>query len=174
MSTFERWAPRRAPTRCWLAVPMALLLLACGGNDGPTVLATTRADAQGGDERTGAAVLVLPLPGPVLQLDAPATVRVRIKAQLQQSAHYAAGGSASLALQEPAPSGASAVALRLAAQATTRVAVAYSVDLPLPAGRTPLLALLTVRAVDAASGLPSGALARAEAQADWVVEGVRP
>jgi hypothetical protein len=97
-------------------------------------------------------------------------VRVRISARLHQRAHYTAAGSASLALREPTPTAASAVVLPLAAGGTRVKTLDYAVVLRLPAGRTRLLAWLTVRAADPANGLPTGALGRAEVMADWVVE----
>jgi hypothetical protein len=176
----ERWAARAPHTR-YPALLLALLLLiglgggltGCGGGDAtepaPTELATAQSDAQGGDSRTGAAVLVLPLPGPVLNLDAPALVRVRITGQLLQHAHYAAALQASLALQQPQATEPSAVAARVDGT-PAGIDLDYTVHLQLPAGHTPLLALLTVRAFDPATALPSGALARAEATAHWVVD----
>ena len=152
-----------------LAVILALLLTACGGSSGvpePTIINAT-SDAQAGDERTGAALLVLPLPGPVLELDKPALVTVRLEVTLAQTAHYAASGSASVDMAKPWPSSPSTVPLQLPSPDATPLR--YSVQMELPAGSHPLAAQVTVRATDV-QGLPTGALARATATAVWTVE----
>ncbi len=65
--------------------------------------------------------------------------------------------------------GETTVLLQLAPRQATSAAVDYTVALQLPAGKTQLMGLLTVRAFDLATGLTTGALGRAEAQAEWVV-----
>jgi hypothetical protein len=175
----ERWAGRRPGARYPLVLLTLLLLIGlaggitgCGGGSDepdPTVLATGQSTAHSGDERTGAAVLVLPLPGPTVQLDTAATVRVHITGTATIAAHYAAAAQAGVALQHPVPSGATTVAAPLLPRQTTSVAIDYTVLIALPAGDTPLQALLTLRAVDASNGLPTGALATADAAAEWEV-----
>lgn len=153
-----------------LACVLFLGLSGCGDSSQPEPepLATDQSTAQGGDDRTGASVLVLPLPGPTVQLDAPATVRVHLRGTLAQTAHYAAIGQVDIALQQPQATAPGTVAAALR-HGSTSVALEYSALLALPAGRTALQATLTVRATDPATGLPSGALSRAEAVIDWTV-----
>jgi hypothetical protein len=154
------------------AVILAALLSACGGDalaPEPATLATDTSSAQAGDARTGAAVLVLALPGPVLQLEQPALVRVHITGQLQQAAHYGAQAVMSIALSEPTATGPSAVHITLAPLAPVAVPIGHQVWLQLPAGAAPLVARITVRALDA-NGTPTSALARAVADVHWAVE----
>lgn len=184
MTRLEAWV-RRAPATRWPLVLLALLLLfglaggitGCGGGADssapqPTVLATDTTIAQAGDATAGSAALLLALPGPVLQLPGPALVRVRLSGQLLQQAHYPADVQASVALQLPQPTGPSSAAASIAPLVgpPAPIALDYAVHLSLPAGTTPLQALLVVRATDPATGLPTAALARATAHVQWSVE----
>jgi hypothetical protein len=165
-----------------LALAAALLLAACGGSGtsdpretAPNVapesapIITEQSTAQAGDDRIGATVLVLPLPGPVLQLERPALVRVQITGQLLQAAHYGAQAVISIALSEPTATAPSSLPATLAPLAPVAVPLGYQVWLQLPAGAQPLMARVTVRAVDA-NGTPTSALARAVADVHWAVE----
>lgn len=168
--------------RAALPLLAAVLLAACGGGQdaaaagtspthppaAPTLLAET-SSAQAGDARIGATVLVLALPGPVLDLAQPARVRLRLAGSLQQAAHYGAQAVASVALSQPAATGASSLPATLQPLAPTSVPISYDVWLQLPAGTHALVAQITVRAFDA-NGLATSALAKASAQADWLVE----
>lgn len=172
----ERWAQAR-PARRFPLLLLALLLLVglaggitgCGGSSSNLVAAGS-GSTQAGSSEVGAALLVLPLQGPDIVLDAPATVRVRIRVRLQQQAHYAAAAQATLALRKPWPTGPSITPIRLSDAAATRLDTDYGVELRLNAGRTPLVAQLTVRATDRATGLLTAALGHATAEADWVVD----
>lgn len=162
---------------------LALLLAACGDSGTPDArqtapdvlpqaapLITEQSTARAGDQRIGAAVLVLSLPGPVLQLDRPALVRVQLSGRVLQSAHYGAAAVVSIALAEPtatAPSSLPATLLPLSPPEA--VPLAYQVWLQLPAGAAPLVARITVRALDA-NGTPTSALAQSTAELHWAVE----
>jgi hypothetical protein len=160
---------------------LALLLAACGGGSdaeretAPNLqpeaapLITEQSTAQAGDARIGAAVLVLPLPGPVLQLEQPALVRVQLSGQLLQAAHYGAQAVVSIALSEPTDTASSSLPATLAPLAPVAVPLGYQVWLQLPAGAQPLVARITVRALDA-NGTSTRALARAVADVHWAVE----
>lgn len=161
---------------------LALLLAACGGSGTPdprdgaahvqpeaVPLITEHSTAQGGDERIGAAVLVLALPGPVLQLEQPALVRVQITGQLLQAAHYGAAAVVAVALAEPTATSPGSLPATLWPLAPVAVPLGYQVWLQLPAGAQPLVARITVRALDA-NGTPTSALARAVAEIHWTIE----
>ena len=161
------------------ATLLALLLTACGDSStepvrehiadpAPPVL-IEQSTAQAGDERIGATVLVLALPGPVLQLEQPALVRVQLTGQLLQAAHYGAQAVVSIALSEPTDTASSSLPATLAPLAPAAVPLSYEVWLQLPVGAQPLVARITVRAIDA-NGTPTSALARAVADLHWAVE----
>jgi hypothetical protein len=164
------------------ALILAALLAACGDSSTPepretaprvqpeaAPIITEQSTAQAGDQRIGAPVLVLALPGPVLQLDRPALVRVQLTGELLQAAHYGAQAVVSIALSEPTDTGPSAAPATLAPLAPVAVPIGYQVWLQLPAGAAPLVARITVRALDA-NGTPTSALARAVADVHWAVE----
>ena len=164
-----------------LALAAALLLAACGGSGtsdpretAPNVapeaapIITEQSTAQAGDDRIGATVLVLPLPGPVLQLERPALVRVQLTGQLLQAAHYGAQAVVTLALEQPAATSPSSLPATLTL-APAAVPLSYEVWLQLPVGAQPLMASITVRALDP-NGTLTSALARAVGTVDWAVE----
>jgi len=88
----------------------------------------------------------------------------------QTSPPPAAAAQATLALRKPWPTGPSITPIRLSDAAATRLDTDYGVELRLNAGRTPLVAQLTVRATDRATGLLTAALGHATAEADWIVD----
>lgn len=142
------------------------LLTACGDSStDPQPTDTSTATA--GDAHTGSPTLVLLLPGPTLDLLAPAMVHVRLAGKLHLSAHYGAVAAVAIALAEPVATGPSARPVNLAPPADEPLA--YEVWLQLPAGTHVLAAQVTVRATDAA-GVPTGALAVADATVDWHVQ----
>lgn len=146
-----------------LACVLFFGLSGCGGSSEPEPeppIATGQSTAQAGDDRLGTTVLVYALPGPTVQLDTPMTVRVRLTGTLAQSTHYAATVQAGIALSQPVATFAGNVA---------PTAIDHTVDIALPAGRTALQALLTVRATDPATGLPTSALAHGSVAIDWEV-----
>lgn len=154
-------------------VLMAWLLAGCGGTapEDDALLARSESQAVAGDGRMGLPAMVLPLQGPEVDLPAPAAVRVRLAVQLRVQAHYAAAGSAALQLAVPVSTGASSHALPLQpGPAAEQALPLYQAVLVLPAGRSTLQGRLTLRATDPGTGLPSSALARAEATAQWLVE----
>ena len=165
------------------ALILAALLAACGDSSTPepretapsvqpeaAPIITEQSTAQAGDQRIGATVLVLPLPGPVLQLDRPALVRVQLSGRLIQSVHFGTQAVVSIALSEPTATGPSAVpATLMALSPPDIVPLSYQVWLQLPAGAQPLMARITVRALDA-NGTPTAALAQATADVHWAVE----
>lgn len=165
-----------------IAISLSIVLLAACGGGAPDVpetasvvqpaapsIITEQSSAQAGDERIGATVLVLPLPGPVLQLERPALVRVQISGQLLQSAHYGATAAVSLSLQEPIATTGSSLPATIAPQSAVAVPLVNQLWLQLPAGSHPLVARITVRALDA-NATPTSALARAEADVTWTLE----
>jgi hypothetical protein len=150
-----------------------LVLLGCGGGDAPAeepLLAQAESQAVAGDGRAGLVAMVLPLQGPELDLPAATTVRVRLAVQLRVQAHFVAAGSAALQLAAPVATGASSQALPLQpGPAAAQDLPVYEAVLALPAGRSTLQGRLTLRATEIGTGLPTSALARAEASGDWVV-----
>lgn len=167
---------RRHPTDyvllALLAGTLVLLLAGCGGgstdtNPAPTVLATDTSTSQAGDDRTGAAVLVLALPGPTVTLTQPAAVRVQLLGSVQQRGHYSAQATLDVRVHLPYTTGSTQTAAPLP-WGTATLPIDYAVVIDLPAGRTTLQALATVRATDG-NGLSTAALATANATADWLV-----
>lgn len=151
------------------AVLAALALLGCGGGGddaGRRVLASGNATAQAGDARTGAPLLVLVLPGPLVHMPQPGAVRVRLRGTLELGAHYAAAATLDVALSAPATLP-TRQAMALRPGAPNELTFDYSVELLLPAGDSVLLATLVAAAT--LDGLPSGALSRAVASAEWLV-----
>jgi hypothetical protein len=140
---------------------LSLLILAgCGGSEPSTLPATGTSEAQAGDPNTGAAMLVLPLIGPTVYMSQAGNVRITVAGTAAAKTHYPAVVVYELALTSPAATGASVSATG---------DLSYTVMLRLPAGTTDIDGQLQIRAVDPASGLPTGALATARVTAQWEV-----
>jgi hypothetical protein len=156
--------------KTFLAILAALAISGCGdSSSGPEPLATGSSTTQGGDANTGHVLLMMALQGPEMALEAPQTVCVRVSAKVAVQAHYGAIAHVGLALQQPTATGANTIPVQLAARPDNTASIDYAVALQIPAGHVPMLAVLTARAFDAATGFSTSALGRAEAQAEWFV-----
>lgn len=153
-----------------IAILSALAIAGCGGGSEPAPLATGESYTQAGDANTGSPTLILPLQGPELALQAPQIACVRVSGQLTVQAHYAALAHVSLRLSKPSATGETTAPLQLMPGKAWKASIDYAAVIELPAGNTPLMAMLSVRSFDTDTQFPTGALGRAEASADWTVE----